>query len=116
MGMSQGQWIAAALVAGFLAYLSVKGKLPRYWSFLTGGGASQSAAKSAAASGVGGAAGSVIGAVTGSSSAPPGSAPSSSSSPPSSSSSSPFDLGTGLMPDWMPSLTPMPGVIPGFRF
>jgi hypothetical protein len=48
---TQAEWIVGAIVAGFIAYLSIKGKLPRYWAFLTGGGG----AAVAASGGTGGA-------------------------------------------------------------
>jgi hypothetical protein len=57
MGMSQSEWIAVAIVAGFLVYLAIKGKLATYWTMLTGGGAASSAA--------GGVAGAVAGAAGG---------------------------------------------------
>ena len=50
--MSQSEWIAAALIAGFILYLAVKGKLNAYWWLLAGGGTGakpSGAAKGAAA-------------------------------------------------------------------
>lgn len=64
MGLSQSEWIAVAILAGFLIFLAIKGKLANYWSLLTGGaatGAASSAASSSAASSAGGAAGSILG-------------------------------------------------------
>lgn len=37
--MSQSGMIVAALVAGFVVYLAINGRLNTYWSLLTGGGA-----------------------------------------------------------------------------
>jgi hypothetical protein len=50
MNLSQSTLITVALIAGFVAYLGMTGKLPKYWSLLTGGTA-QSAPAGAAASG-----------------------------------------------------------------
>jgi hypothetical protein len=47
MQLSQSEWIAVAILAGFLIYLSIKGKLAAYWTLLTGGAAGGAAAAGA---------------------------------------------------------------------
>jgi hypothetical protein len=37
--MSQSEWLAAVLIAGFLVWLAMSKRLAVYWSILTGGGA-----------------------------------------------------------------------------
>ncbi len=68
--LSQSEWIMAALFAGFLIYLAMKGKLGAYWSLLAGGGspaaAKAAASRSAAASSTGGGiAGGMLGGIVG---------------------------------------------------
>lgn len=46
--LSQSEWIMGAIVAGFVVFLAVRGKLGNYWSLLVGGG-SGAAEKGAAA-------------------------------------------------------------------
>src|SRR5262245_25749350 len=46
--MSQSEWIVASVIAGFVLFLALKGKLGTYWSLLIGGG---SGAKSSSPSG-----------------------------------------------------------------
>lgn len=76
--LSQSEWIAVAILAGFLVFLAIKGKLANYWSLLTGGAASaasSSSSSSSAGSSVGGLAGAVtggLGAIGGTSSPAPG--------------------------------------------
>jgi hypothetical protein len=71
MGLSQSEWIAVAILAGFLIYLAIKGKLANYWSLLTGGAAAgtasspSAASSSAASSSAGAAAGAIAGAAAG---------------------------------------------------
>jgi hypothetical protein len=68
MGLSQSEWIAVAILAGFLIFLAIKGKLANYWSLLTGGaaaGTSASSTSSTATSAVGSVAGAAAGAATG---------------------------------------------------
>jgi hypothetical protein len=48
--MSQSEWIAATIVAGFLIYLAIKKKLPNYWAMMTGGAAQPSTAGGGATS------------------------------------------------------------------
>lgn len=48
--MNQSSLMAGALLAGFVVYLAMNGKLAAYWSILIGGG-SGSAASSATGSG-----------------------------------------------------------------
>jgi hypothetical protein len=48
MGLSQSEWIAVAILAGFLIFLAIKGKLANYWSLLTGGAAAGTASSSTA--------------------------------------------------------------------
>jgi hypothetical protein len=67
--LSQSEWIAVAILAGFLIFLAIKGKLANYWSLLTGGAAAgtsgTTAASSTATSAVGSVAGAAAGAATG---------------------------------------------------
>jgi hypothetical protein len=70
MHLSQSEWIAVAILAGFLIFLAIKGKLANYWSLLTGGaaaGTSSTASSSTASSSTtaGGLAGAAAGAATG---------------------------------------------------
>jgi hypothetical protein len=66
MGLSQSEWIAVAILAGFLIFLAIKGKLANYWSLLTGGAASgTSSAASTATTTAGTLAGTAAGAATG---------------------------------------------------
>jgi hypothetical protein len=44
--LSQSEWIAVAILAGFLIFLAIKGKLANYWSLLTGGAAAGTSASS----------------------------------------------------------------------
>ena len=44
MNLSQSEWIAVAVVAGFLVFLAIKGKLGNYWTLLSGGGTPAKAA------------------------------------------------------------------------
>ena len=60
MGMSQSEWIGGAIIAGFLIFLAMKGKLATYWRLLTGGGTGK-----AASSGAGASTGSTIGGIVG---------------------------------------------------
>jgi hypothetical protein len=69
-GLSQSEWILIAILAGFLVYLAIKGKLGVYWTLLTGGAAASSSTSSTSST-VGSVAGAVAGAVTGSA-VPPG--------------------------------------------
>ena len=62
MGMSQSEWIGAAIIAGFLIFLAMKGKLATYWRMLTGGAI---ATKGGAGGTAGGGAGSTIGGILG---------------------------------------------------
>jgi hypothetical protein len=67
MQLSQSEWIAVAILAGFLIYLSIKGKLAAYWTLLTGGAAASSstAAASSTASGAVNSAASAVAGVAG---------------------------------------------------
>ena len=56
MAISQAEWIVAAIVAGFLLFLAIKGKLGNYWRLLTGGGKAAAPAVATPAGGVAGAA------------------------------------------------------------
>jgi len=53
--MNQSAWIAAAIVAAFLMFLAIKGKLGAYWSLLVGGGAPKGSPGATPASGASGA-------------------------------------------------------------
>jgi hypothetical protein len=61
MGLSQSEWIAVAILAGFLIFLAIKGKLANYWSLLTGGAAAGTASSSSTASTTGAIAGAAAG-------------------------------------------------------
>jgi hypothetical protein len=65
MQLSQSEWIAVAILAGFLIFLAIKGKLANYWSLLTGGAAagSSSTASTTASTAASGVAGAVAGAI-----------------------------------------------------
>jgi len=47
--MTQSGWLAAALLAGFLLWLAMQGKLQAYWSILAGGAPAAPATTPAAA-------------------------------------------------------------------
>lgn len=49
VGMSQSSLMIATLIAGFVVYLAMNGKLAAYWSILMGGGASATPAATTAA-------------------------------------------------------------------
>jgi hypothetical protein len=69
--LSQSEWIAVAILAGFLIYLAIKGKLANYWSLLTGGAAAGTSASSTAASSSPAAtAGAQVGAIAGAAAGP----------------------------------------------
>jgi len=61
MQLSQSEWIAVAILAGFLVFLAIKGKLANYWSLLTGGAVGGTASSSPASSSVGALAGAAAG-------------------------------------------------------
>jgi hypothetical protein len=70
--VSQSEWIAVAIVTGFLLFLAMKGRLANYWALLTGGtGGATGAAPAATPTGIaasiatGGAVGSAIGSAIG---------------------------------------------------
>jgi hypothetical protein len=76
MGMSQSEWIVAALVAGFLVFLAMKGKLARYWSLLIGGGTGASSPSSSSGTSPLAIGGGLVGSIAGGLSGPAAAVPS----------------------------------------
>lgn len=52
--LSQSEWIAVAIVAAFLVFITIRGRLGYYWSLLIGGGAKSTPAEGAQAGALGG--------------------------------------------------------------
>ena len=68
--MSQSEWIAAAILAGFLIYLAIKGKLATYWSFMTGGGTAAPASSTSSAASTASTVGSTVAGLAGTAAGP----------------------------------------------